>query len=37
MDIISKRSGNLIIPELRGSIDGKLFKSEPIKILVDKV
>ena len=31
-----KRSGNLIIPELRGSIDGKLFKSEPIKILVDK-
>ena len=31
-----KRSGNLIIPELRGSIDGKLFKSKPIKILVDK-
>ena len=31
-----KRSGNLIIPELRGSIDGKLFKTEPIKIFVDK-
>ena len=31
-----KRSGNLIIPELRGSLDGKLFKSEQIKILVDK-
>ena len=36
MDIIPKKIRNLIIPELRGSIDGKLFKSEPIKILVDK-
>ena len=31
-----KRFGNLIIPELRGSIDGKLFKSESIKIFVDR-
>ena len=29
-----KRSGDLIIPEFKGLLDGKRFKSDPIKILV---
>ena len=29
-----KRSGDLIIPEFEGTLDGKKFKSNPIKILV---